>query len=92
MQYLQELDVFSVPVGHLISVGKTRNISSICGIACSFIFYALALIAAGFMVSSMNGSDDFFSQSVAWQNLGSPDSQTKIETEDVIIAFQTSLG
>lgn len=90
MQYLEEVDVFSVPVGNLISINKQRKVSSLCGIVCSFIFYALALVAFGFMVSSMNGSDDFFNQAVSWQNLGNPTSQTDIGTDDVIIAFATS--
>ena len=60
MQYLQEADVFATPVGELITLNKERRISSCCGIFGSIVFYAFSLLAVGFLIAGITGSDNYF--------------------------------
>lgn len=84
--------MFATPVGDLITINNKRRISSISGIVCSFCYYILAIIAAGFLIASLVGSDEYQSQSVGLTNLGAPASQTQIDTDNVIIAFKNSMA
>lgn len=61
MQFLQEADVYATPVGDLISVHKNKRISTWWGVFCSIVFYALMIVAFGFLVAGMSGADSYFS-------------------------------
>lgn len=59
MQYLQEADMFATPVGDLITINNKRRVSSLSGIVCSFCYFVLAILAAGFLIASLTGSDEY---------------------------------
>jgi hypothetical protein len=91
MQLLQEADIYAKPVGDLISLNEHRKISTPVGVFCSVIFAAFGIASLGFLIAGMTGGDHYYSQSVAWTNLGRTEAQQEISLDQVIISYDLSL-
>ena len=81
MQILQEADIYAQPVGDLITLNKRRKISTPIGVFCSVVLAAFGVLAFGFLVAGMSGSDNYYSQSVAYTNLGKTETEQDINLD-----------
>lgn len=92
MQSIESLDIFAKPVGNFLTLKRERKVSTLAGVVCSFVFYILVALAFGFLVAGMAGSENYYSQSVAWTNEPVQATPAVVTPDQIIIAYKPSVA